>query len=261
MQSPESPTSAATIGRPEPRWSAVATVLWGILIAVVFVLLQVIVSAAFIEWTNPGASEEEFERLIESADRNGTILGVATCASTLVCVPLILGVIRLKRGASVRSCLGMSAVDRRQMIRWILALFAFIVATDLLSLALDRPIVPEFLPAIYSTASPRWLLWLALLACAPLFEEMFFRGFLYGGLEASRLGAIGAILITSILWAIVHAQYGAYEIATIVCLGVLLGAARFRTGSIVVPLVLHSLANLVATIEMLLTTTATGPAA
>jgi hypothetical protein len=57
------------------------------------------------------------------------------------------------------------------------------------------------------------------------------------------------VLVTAGLWALMHIQYDAYGIATIFCLGVLLGFARARTGSLLVPLALHSVANLVATLE------------
>jgi membrane protease YdiL (CAAX protease family) len=46
-----------------------------------------------------------------------------------------------------------------------------------------------------------------------------------------------------------HVQYDAFGITLVFALGLLLGVARARTGSLVVPLLMHSAANLVATIE------------
>jgi len=103
--------------------------------------------------------------------------------------------------------------------------------------------------AAYATATPVWTIWVAFVLAAPLFEEIFFRGFLFKGLESSFMGPIGAVFATAGLWAVIHIQYDAYEIATILCLGLLLGAARVFTGSLLVPLGLHAFANLVATTE------------
>jgi membrane protease YdiL (CAAX protease family) len=82
-----------------------------------------------------------------------------------------------------------------------------------------------------------------------LFEETFFRGFVFKGFESGFMGPIGAVLATTGLWAAIHIQYDAYGIATVFCLGLLLGTARAMTGSLLVPLGLHATANLVATIE------------
>jgi hypothetical protein len=84
---------------------------------------------------------------------------------------------------------------------------------------------------------------------APIFEEIFFRGFLFQGIRYSRLGPIGAIGITSFFWAVIHLQYDIYGIATIFAHGLLLGIVRFKTDSIYLLMVMHSLASLVATVE------------
>ena len=84
---------------------------------------------------------------------------------------------------------------------------------------------------------------------APILEELFFRGFLYSGLSSSFLGPLGTILITSISWAAIHLQYDLYGISTIFVFGLLLGAARLKTHSLIVPVLMHALMNLVATIQ------------
>jgi membrane protease YdiL (CAAX protease family) len=87
---------------------------------------------------------------------------------------------------------------------------------------------------------------------APIFEEIFFRGFLFQGIRYSRLGPIGAIGMTSFFWAIIHLQYDVYGITTLFALGLLFGIARLKTGSIHLLMVMHSVTSLVATIEMVL---------
>jgi uncharacterized protein len=109
--------------------------------------------------------------------------------------------------------------------------------------------VPEFMREAYATAEPLWLFWIALVVAAPLFEEVFFRGFLFSGLESSALGPAGAIVVTGAVWAAIHFQYDAFDMTLILCLGLVLGVARLSTRSLLVPFVMHATMNLVATAE------------
>jgi hypothetical protein len=90
------------------------------------------------------------------------------------------------------------------------------------------------------------LLWVAVALAAPLFEELFFRGFLFRGLCGSALGAAGAIVVTAALWALIHVQYDGYEIASIFAFGLVLGIARHRSGSTWTPIGMHALLNFIA---------------
>jgi len=187
---------------------------------------------------------------LTSAAKDGYLFSLSTFVTTVVCCGLIVGIVKLKRGSILREYLCIRAVPLRILMRWIGFLLGLIVLSDSIAVLLGRPIVPPFMSAAYATANPVWMIWVALLIGAPLFEEALFRGFLFKGLEASVIGPIGAVLLTASLWAAIHIQYDLYEIGSIFCLGLLIGAARVITASIVVPLALHSGANLVATVEV-----------
>ena len=81
---------------------------------------------------------------------------------------------------------------------------------------------------------------------APLVEETIFRGFLWRGLAASRLGNWGAWLLTSIFFAASHTVYyvdpGALILTAIT--GLIFGMVRWRTGSSTASMVTHALSNL-----------------
>jgi membrane protease YdiL (CAAX protease family) len=81
-------------------------------------------------------------------------------------------------------------------------------------------------------------------------EEPLFRGFMMRGIWHSRLGAVGAIVIASACWSLLHLQYDCYSIIQIFLAGLLLGAARLKTQSLYPPLAMHSLMNLLATVEV-----------
>src|SRR4029077_3273392 len=62
----------------------------------------------------------------------------------------------------------------------------------------------------YRTARHAGLLWLLLIAdclVAPVTEEFAMRGFLFRGWSKSFLGPVGAILLTSAIWTLLHTQY------------------------------------------------------
>lgn len=231
------------------HWGFWATVIWGGVILVLFVLLQVVTIVVVAVFQKKKLSESELRAVLISAGENGYFLSLATFVTTIVCCGLIVGVIKLKKGSVLTEYLCIRSVPFRVVLKWIGLTVGFLILSDLITILLGRRVVPDFMSAVYATASPVWMLWLALIIAAPLFEETFFRGFLFRGLESSFMGPVGAILVTAGLWATIHIQYDAYGVATIFFFGLLIGAARVLTRSLLVPLELHAAASLVATIE------------
>jgi uncharacterized protein len=217
-----------------PTWKFAGTVAWGLVVAAVFVAAQVLTTGV-VALHGKGELKED-----------GYVLSISTFASALVCVPLLLGIAKLKQGTNLRDYFALRAVTARTLFAWIGITLALLALSDGLTWLLGKPIVPEFMKGIHATADPLWLLWLALVVAAPLFEETFFRGFLFTGLAASAAGPTGAIVITSASWAAIHLQYDFYGIATLFVVGVAFGLARLRTGSLYVPLALHAMTNLIA---------------
>lgn len=80
----------------------------------------------------------------------------------------------------------------------------------------------------------------------PIAEELIFRGLLYGRLAGTRLGAVGSIVVLALAWALIHTSYSATVIAVIFVEGLLLGAARWRTGSVLAPILMHIVWNFYA---------------
>jgi membrane protease YdiL (CAAX protease family) len=87
---------------------------------------------------------------------------------------------------------------------------------------------------------------------APIAEETLFRGFLFKGIAVSRAGPLVAVVISSIAWATLHIQYDWYGVVTIAVMGVFLGVVRQTTRSLYLTMVLHAIANSVATIEIVI---------
>jgi len=93
------------------------------------------------------------------------------------------------------------------------------------------------------------LLVLGVAVMAPLFEETFFRGFLYAG-WGERIGFVWTASLTTLLWTVIHVQYGWYELVYIAVLGLLLATARFQTNSLWTPLWMHAANNGMSLISM-----------
>lgn len=98
----------------------------------------------------------------------------------------------------------------------------------------------------YKTSVWPVLLGIAVVIFAPVFEEAFFRGFLFVGLEHSSIGPIGTIILTAVTWALLHIQYDIFGMVTILVLGVVFGIVRLKTGSLWSTILLHAIWNLVA---------------
>lgn len=221
--------------------------LWAIPLAGVFLVTQAACMVVFVSVNNPEATEDKLEQLFLASQSDGDAFALMTVITAFVCIPILLGVAKLKRGSRLLSYFAMNVVTPKTSAAWLAALLAVTVVIDVTTVLLGRPIVPEFMTTLYASADRVWLLWFALLVAAPLVEELFFRGFLFKGLE--QLGAGLAVVITAASWASIHGQYDLYGIAIIFVCGVLLGAARARTNSIFLPLVMHALINLIAIAE------------
>ena len=232
-----------------PTWGAVGTLIWGALIMLGFLLAQVIVSGVYVVIVYSQDSATELENLATELQYNATILSVGAFSSLLLGGLLTIGAIKLKKNSNLGEYLALRFTDLPTAGRWLLIAFVFILLSDALTLLLGKPIVPEFTAKVFQSAESMWLLWIALLVAAPVFEEVFFRGFILTGFASSFIGTNGAILISSALWAAIHLQYDLYGIATIFVMGLMFGLARVKTGSILLTILLHSFANFIAMIE------------
>jgi uncharacterized protein len=92
-------------------------------------------------------------------------------------------------------------------------------------------------------------MWYPAIIYAPIVEETIFRGFLWRGLAASRLGNGGAWLLTSALFVAMHID-GHRSFAQLITVGVcgsIFGLVRWRTGSTIASMLTHSFSNLLVT--------------
>ena len=185
---------------------------------------------------------------VEHLGANGLVLGLATVIANPICIALVVLFIWLKR-CHVADYLGLKRLRAKEVLVSLGVLILYIVAQDLTTHFLGKPIVPPFMTDAYRTAGWLPVLVAALVVAAPAFEETLFRGFAFQGIAQSRLRPTGAILITAAAWAGIHMQYDLYGMAAIFVMGLFLGIVRHKTGSVSLTILLHAFSNLGATAE------------
>ncbi|GGY87164.1 hypothetical protein GCM10011613_35450 [Cellvibrio zantedeschiae] len=149
-------------------------------------------------------------------------------------------------GQSAAKTLAITKVPKNILRRWIL----YFAGYWLFSVA--------FLHFIHETdssftqslrGSKHFGLAITIAVIAPIIEELIFRGYLYKAWRFTRLGFVGALILISALFTVIHAgQYQWPTLLVIFCFSVLLGTAREKTGSVLVPILLHAINNTLAAV-------------
>jgi membrane protease YdiL (CAAX protease family) len=177
----------------------------------------------------------------------GDLVALSTIITMLTAQLLLMAVIAAYYGGWSRHW--RLAVPWRTLARWLFFTLVFCALNDVLLWLVRGDVRDSGMNALYHSATQPALWWALSIVVAPVFEECLVRGMLLPAFAASRLGPRWAIVATSALWAVGHTQYDAVLMATIAVFGLLLGAARLYTGGITVPIAMHALNNLIATVE------------
>jgi hypothetical protein len=187
--------------------------------------------------------------VIATAGISGDVLATTVIVSDLACVAVILLIVAFKRPPA-RDYLAVYRVRAPDLLSWTGILLTYVVLTSGAATLFHIDFGGAVMGDILTDSDRPWLFWIAVILAAPLFEEVFFRGFLFRGFETTFLKVPGTVILTAILWAGLHVQYNAYGIVFIAGAGILFGLARAKTGSLLVPLILHAGMNLAETVAM-----------
>jgi membrane protease YdiL (CAAX protease family) len=233
-------------GTPQP-WGLLATIVWGVAGFCVWFAAQFAVILGYV-MTHPETGDAAVMRELAT---NGFLLALVT----IVAGPAWIAVMAIAarwRGWRVADYLALVAPRRSDFAFGFACMAPLLIAFDVLTYAIGGDVVPTFMFESYKTAQASGslvLFCIAVVIIGPVTEEIVFRGFLFRGLNASFLGVAGTLLVTSVAWALMHVQYDALIIAQIFLIGLLLGWLRWASGSTLLTISLHVMANLVATIE------------
>jgi hypothetical protein len=226
-------------------WGPWASLAWSALAILAWFATQVVFANRLIAWFDSSAADAA------TLAADGRFVAMVSLGAMNVPL-LIIALAVWSARAGLTEYLGLYWPERRYVLIGIAALAVLIPVVDLVSLLAGHAVTPKFVIDLYTSARDSgslWLLVIALVVAAPLVEETVFRGFLLPGLAASRLGTRGAILATSVGWAVLHAQYQPFYLMQIVALGVVFGWLRWRSGTTTLTLFLHGIVNLVAVLQ------------
>ena len=234
-------------------WGPWATAGFGLAVIAVYFVIQVLVAVAFViimAFSHPDPPQLEGVLNI-LLDHLGLLIALATCISAVLCVGLTILFIKVRRGASIVEYLGLKRISVKKILVILAIMLGFLVLSEGLGVLLGKLPHKEYLD-MYNTSVWPAFLWIAIVIFGPVFEETLFRGFLFEGFRQSRIGAIGAIGLTALGWALLHVQYSPYDMGIIFALGIVLGIVRLKTDSLWSPLIMHTFNNLVGMVVVAL---------
>lgn len=178
---------------------------------------------------------------INSASPYVTVVIAQICVYLLPCA-FFLAFSSLKGSISARDY-GFSPIPLRLTGFCAASLFALVVGGMLIKYS-SYLIFGTVSSAAVSVSASNDLLYVMLSSVfiPAITEEILFRGILYGAYE-KKLGGVGAVLITSVLFAFIH--FDTVNFVSYLYAGIVLGIAASATRSLLAPMILHLLNNLI----------------
>ncbi len=230
-----------------PRvWKFWGTALWGLFIFVAMFVGQV--GAILLLVVLRGLPIDMASIQLVGREPQALALSVITgLPATLAAVWLA---IRVKK-ASFADYLALYWPSWKQLLFGAVGLILLVVAWEATSRGLGREATPGFMTDLLKSGRDNGaaiLLLFAFSVAAPMSEEVLARGFLYRGWSASFLRVPGAIILSSLVWTVVHLQYDMYFLAEVFTIGLWFGYMRYRSGSLWLTILLHALNNMTAVV-------------
>jgi membrane protease YdiL (CAAX protease family) len=242
VSSCEVSTPALVKGRKQPRlWKFFGTTMWGLAALGAVFAAELLTILLVLIWFG------DLRDPLPLLEHGGT-----TAAATVAECPAVLAVlwiaIRLAR-RRFASYLALRWPSRNYLLIGVAVSLAVVPIWDGLSHLTGHVMSPSFVLDTSRTARDAGLQWLLLIAAcvaAPITEEFMVRGFLYRGFAASFLGPVGAIVLSSAMWAAIHVQYDWYFMTEVLVIGLIFGYLRYRSGSTWLTVMMHGLINFAA---------------
>lgn len=240
MRAESQPPSATTMN----SWGFWATLGWfGVAIAT-YVAVSFACGVGFVIWnvvTNPGAA----------INFDSPTLNYVSAAIAMPAAALVLMLAARRRGPAL-DYIGFTLPHGRDVLIGLASLVAlWVVWFGVFKLfpAYDQSseLIREYRDILGNPAAVA-ACWLTAVVTAPIAEEIIFRGFVMRGWSASRLGMIGAIVVSSAAFAVVHVQYNPLTMLMVFTLGLHFGVMRWRSGSTTLPIMMHMVWNLTASV-------------
>ncbi len=233
----------------QPLFTRLGTLLLIVGMVVVFFISQLLGIYIAGKLLLPTAESTTLGDIFFFGSNDGTVVSISIMIGCLLLVAISALVIRM-RGGNLKQYLALTPFSLAVGMGMIGLLLLFMIGSQALTYVLDKSPL-AFVDPLYQSVSSVWLLIFAMVIVAPIYEELIFRGLLWSAIaeqftsppDTEHRGAMVASLVTSLIFAVIHLQYGLYEISTIVVLALLFCYARIKSGSLILPILLHIINN------------------
>ncbi|MBK7382750.1 MAG: CPBP family intramembrane metalloprotease [Flavobacteriales bacterium] len=256
MESPSAPEKSSVDppvhdpSRPPALEFSMGVALFAMVI-IVFFLVQAIALVHGIAARTPELADASFsfswfedplfQQRLKDLGFNGDLVGMESAWSGGICTALILLVTWLWKRDRQTDLLGLRVPPIKHILKWGGLFMLMLLAIE--GIARVFPVFDtDFMEQVVGSTTNFPLLVLGVVILGPLFEEFLLRGLLYGSLR-HIVDENVSVALTAGVFALMHLQYSIPIMLLILPMGVVLGYARARSGSIWVPVLLHMANN------------------
>ena len=231
--------------QPKTGWNAFAAVLATVAILAISIFASTFFTVQISNWTGmPTISLPTHSDSKPIAINTGWLLLILAMQIIMVLFTLIACVMFKSRP---RQVLALRNPHPRYFVvvpATLIVLASVIIYSSLAALVFPHEVLHDVKPFVdVVNSSDAALLVAVAVIGAPISEEFLFRGFLLSALAKSKLGYIGAALISTIAWTLLHANYSAIGLGALLIIGLVLSWLLWRTGSLWVPIFCHAIYN------------------
>jgi len=231
-------------------WDVARMLLWGMVVGFFFALSQVVPMGVYAFLSEPHFSLNVVRGLMDKLSTNAFLMAITGMGSLLFLTPILVAILKF-RGSNVKAYFPFKVLDPKQFMLWMVVVTGWMYGQDYLMDMFHIVKIPDaMLNITYPSEFSKWLLVLGVGIMAPILEELIFRGFLLKEFSYTFLGTSGAVVLTSLIWALIHSQYDLVYLAIIFVTGLLFGIARVMSHSLLVPIAMHIIFNVSAAIEL-----------
>jgi len=191
---------------------------------------------------------------IEQLDTNPGLIFTSTFLTAVLTLPFLKSTLDAKNKSEVIGRLAIKKVALLPLIITVLLTAAYLLL-ERWFFSLMEVALPDFMLEVEAQTNSllaKIMLFLAAVFIGPIFEEVVFRGVAFYRLKKTALGAIGAIIIPSIVFTLLHGQYDQVEIfISLFVFSCLMGLIRHLSGNLWYCIIAHMICNLLALGEII----------
>ncbi len=193
-------------------------------------------------------SELNISNFINYLITDGLIFSLSIWVNAVISLLMVYLFVKLRKGKKLTEYIGFNKCSIRSIVLPILILSAFYLFANYVTIRYNISVNEGFMLSLFKSNVPYILLFSSLVIIAPFYEEVVFRGFFLQGIVNSKLGKYGAIIITSVIWTLIHTQYNYFTQGYLFIIGIFLCYIRIKSKSIWPSIISHMFINLTATI-------------